>query len=400
MLILLLLVLLIILVIAYSCAKKGGGDSARKPDRAPAASGEGRMPPASPRRAQTLPGEGQEGEPVRGAGLCAQVSPDPLQASWAADLEGSFALPVPGGDGARQPLRLDDVRPEVLHEVERQIGTLRNFDALHELQRIVGAPDATMNDLTRLITRNPILSAKILQVANSAYYGMEQKLNSISHALMIIGMANLKAILYHEGIRNALGEKNFRDKPELQLLWQHVNYTSIMASYIHYLFEGLNMGTLFTLGLLHDIGKFIMIRLAPVGGGGPAGTSYSPDWTLAEEEAVYGINHALVGRLALQHWGLSPTLVDAVTFHHAPPWLPPATLGLDPESLRYLLVLFLSDQAAHRFAGAVDGQQVRHEGLHPGYHGLFDRGRLLRLLQDKSLQTQLQEARAINGVYT
>ena len=401
MLVLSLLVLLIVLVIAYSCRKKGGRYSVARRDRLPAVPGEGRTPLAPPRLSQVPPGADREGgrEPARSAGLYADAVPALFQPSWAADLEGIFSLPVPGGDEAKAPLRLDDVRPEVLREVHRQIGTLRNFDAIHQLQRILGAPDATMTELTRLITRNPILSAKILQVANSSYYGMEQKLNSISHALMIIGMANLKAILYHEGVLNALGGKSFRDKPELQLLWQHVNYTSILAAYVHYLFEGLNMGTLFTLGLLHDIGKFIMIRLSPVGDGDPVRVSYSPDWTLAEEEAVYGINHALIGRLALQHWGLSPILVEAVTFHHAPPLLPPAALGLDPEALRYLLVLFLSDQAAHRFAAAVDGQPVRHDGLHPGYHDLFDKGRLLRLLQDKSLLAQLQEAKAITGVY-
>jgi HD-like signal output (HDOD) protein len=401
MIILSLLVLLIVLVIAYSHRKKGGRGSAAKPDLPPSPPGE-RLTPAIPPRQSGAPqgraGGGGDGQSLS-AGLYAETTPDPFQLSWATDAGWIFSPAVPSGDGLKPPLRLDDVRPEVLLEVRRQIGTLRNFDAIHELQRTLGAPDATMNELTRLITRNPILSAKILQVANSSYYGMQQKLNSISHALMIIGMANLKAILYHEGVLNALRENNFRDRPEMQALWQHVNYTSIMASYVHYLFGGLNMGTLFTLGLLHDIGKFIMVRLAPAGQSVPGG-GYSPNWTMAEEEAVYGINHALVGRLALQHWGLSPVMVEAVAHHHAPSVLPPADLGLDPEALRYLLVLFLADRASHRFAGAVGGQEIRQDGLHPGYHGLLDKDQLVRLLQDKSLLTQLLEARAITGVYT
>jgi hypothetical protein len=64
------------------------------------------------------------------------------------------------------------------------------------------------------------------------------------------------------------------------------------------------------------------------------------------EEEVYGINHALVGQLALQHWGLSWLIVEIVTQHHAPGYFAPADLGLDRESLQYLLVIFLADQAA------------------------------------------------------
>jgi HD-like signal output (HDOD) protein len=256
-----------------------------------------------------------------------------------------------------------------------------------------------MTELSRIITSNPLLSARILQVANSPYYGMQQKLNSISHAIMIIGMNNLKAIVYHEGIMQVLKEKNFRDDPAMQALWQHMNYTSICASYIHYLFGGLNMGTLFTLGLLHDIGKFILMKEWPAGQSGREPTGpYSPEWTTDEEEEHCGIDHALVGRLALQHWGLSPLMVEAVALHHAPRHRPPEELGLSQETLSYLLVLFLADQAARLFAGAGTGG-VRTDRLHPAYHGLIDRDKLTRLLEDKSLLAQLREAEAITGVY-
>jgi HD-like signal output (HDOD) protein len=185
----------------------------------------------------------------------------------------------------------------------------------------------------------------------------------------------------------------------MKALWQHVNYTSIFASYFQYLFGSLNMGNLFTLGLLHDIGKFIMIRLAPLAANDadlPGG--YSPLWTPEEEEERYGISHPLVGRLALEHWGLSNLLVETVALHHAPVHIPPHELGLDREALQYLLVLFLADQAAHLFA---DGEAAEDQldRLHPAYHALIDRNRLLHLIQDKVLLSQLREAEAIAGVY-
>jgi HD-like signal output (HDOD) protein len=249
----------------------------------------------------------------------------------------------------------------------------------------MGDSRTTMKDLSRMIISNPLLSARILQVANSAYYGMEQKLNSISHAIMIIGVANLKVIILHEGMLQVLNEKSFGNKPAMKTIWQHASYTSIYASYMHCLFGGLNMG-------------FVMMRLTPLHQHeGDPPIDYSPAWTIAEEEKIYGINHALVGRLALQHWGLSRLIVETVTLHHAPVNLSPDNLALDRETLQSLLVLFLADQAARLFAGM--GSEVRVERLHPSHHCLIDRNKLSQLMVDKSLMTQLREAEAITAAY-
>ena len=335
--------------------------------------------------------------PADQSAMCPFETSALFQASLNRGINRVFSDGMPTSD--RPLFRIGEVDNVVRQQVQHQIRSLKNFDTVHKLQRIIGDHKSTMTELSRIITRNPILSAKILQVANSSYYGMQQKLNSISHAIMIIGMANLKAIIYHEGVLSALGEKNFRDNPAMQSLWQHVNYTSIFASYIHYLFGGLNMGNLFTLGLLHDIGKFIMMKMEPIAGKDAVPDRiYSADWTPAEEENIYGINHALIGRLALQYWGLSPLMVDAVTLHHAPAYLAPSELRLNQEALQYLLVLFLADQAARLFSGTGD-DDVRIDRLLPAYHYLIDQSKLSRLIMDKSLLTQLREAEAITGVY-
>ncbi|MCX5827814.1 MAG: HDOD domain-containing protein [Deltaproteobacteria bacterium] len=296
-------------------------------------------------------------------------------------------------------LKLDDVGAEVKQKVLLHLGSLKNFDTLHKLQRMIGDPQAAMAELSRMITGDPMLTAKILRVANSPYYGMEQKLNSISHAIMIIGLANLKGIIYNEGILNVLNEKSFHRDPTMQALWQHANYTAICASYLGYLFRDLNQGTLFTLGILHDIGKFLMMKLPSLPQNDSATARiYSPDWTMREEEDIYGINHALVGRLALQHWGLSELMVETVSLHHVPAYLHRNELGLDHEALQYLLVLFLADQAACLIAGESNGAGIRDapiDRLHPSYHGLIDQKKLQQLLLDRSLLGQLREAEAI-----
>ena len=306
--------------------------------------------------------------------------------------------PQPTANKASPP-KLADVDDEVRQKVLSHIGALKNFDTLHKLQRMIGDPQAAMAELSRMITNDPMLTAKILRVANSPYYGMEQKLNSISHAIMIIGLTNLKSIIYNDGILNVLNENTFHRNPTMQTLWQHATYTAICASYLGYLFSSLNQGTLFTLGILHDIGKFLMMKLPPLPGNDLATSRpYSPYWTIMEEEDIYGINHAHVGRLALQRWGLSKLMIDTISLHHAPVYLSRDKLGMDHEAMQYLLVLFLADQAACLIAGDSNKGNIGEtpiDRLHPSYHGLIDQKKLQRLLLDQSLLGQLREAEAI-----
>lgn len=304
----------------------------------------------------------------------------------------------PAEDKAFLPT-IDDEGDELRQKVLSHLESLKSFDTLHKLLRIIGDPQAAMAEIFRIITRDPMLTAKILRIANSPYYGMPQKLNSINHAIMIIGLTNLKGIIYSEGILNVLNEKGFHHDPTMHALWQHANYTAIFASSLGNLFRGLNQGTLFTLGILHDIGKFLIMKLPQLPGNDSKSTeTYSPYWTMEEEERIYGINHALIGRMALQQWGLSELMVKTVSMHHVPGYLNLSELGLNNEVLQYLLVLFLSDQAATIIAAEKAGNNITASSitqLHPSYHGLIDQKKLQQMLLDQSVLGQLREAEAI-----
>lgn len=326
-----------------------------------------------------------------------------LQARLAKGMALIFSAEDKPAENKSPLLTLDDDGDEIRQKVLSHLETLKSFDTLHKLLRQIGDPQTAMAELFRIITGDPMLTAKILRVANSPYYGMPQKLNSINHAIMIIGLANLKSIIYSEGILNVLNEKSFHHDPTMQALWQHANYTAISASCLGNLFRGLNQGTLFTLGIMHDIGKFLMMKLPPLPGNDSTSTeAYSPYWTMEEEEKIYGINHALVGRLALQQWGLSELMVKTVSLHHAPGYINLSELGLDNEVLQYLLVLFLSDQAATMIAAehaGIDISETSIKRLHPSYHSLIDQKRLQQLLLDQSVLGQLKEAEAIGNTH-
>jgi hypothetical protein len=295
-----------------------------------------------------------------------------------------------------QALQMADLDPEVRRLALDQIRNLKDFRKTYDLCRALDDPDSSMSNLAKIIVTDPILSGKILKIANSAYFGLQQKVNSIGQALMIIGLTNIKNLLYQEGLLKTLHLKNDAQDPFVESLWEHSFLTSISASHIQNLFPGLDKGTVFTLGLLHDVGKFILRRL-PLrpGEGNFQEISYSA-LSLREEEALFGINHALLVRLAFEEWAFSNLMIKTVEWHHSPGYLEMDRLGLGSDDLQYLLVLFLSDQVAKLLADkGPTGSSVASLDL--SYRTLVSKRKLLDLILDSSLFSEIKKAKAMMG---
>ncbi len=291
--------------------------------------------------------------------------PDPTVPDWSQELKGRLEQgvevifsAVSGADRRREKvLRFEDLDPQILQALRQQIRDLKNFRATYELCRALDNPESSMSELAKIIVTDPILSGKILKVANSAYFGLPQKVNSIGQALMIIGLFHIKNMMYREGLKKLVPAGGDSRDHEMEWLWEHAVLTSICAGYIQEVFPGLDKGTVFTLGLLHDVGKFILRNLPPREPRATAGME-SPrlsEGSLQWEEKRYGINHALIGRLAFEEWEFSELMKTVVELHHAPQVKEIEELRLDGERTKYLLVLFLADQVAKVLAGEEGG---------------------------------------------
>jgi HD-like signal output (HDOD) protein len=278
------------------------------------------------------------------------------------------------------------------------IGHLKDFKAKIQLYKGLDYANVDMSQLAKLIVTDPILSGKILNIANSAYFGVQQKVNAIGHALMIIGLINIRNILYQEGLMELLSTESPM-KETMASLWEHANSASICASHIHSLFSGLDRGTLLTMGLLHDIGRFVMIQLGPFGKTGETVTPISPaESKIYEEDEFFGINHALIGRLVFEGWGFPDLMVRTVEVHHAPSVVEKDSIGVDGVSLKYLLVLFLADQVAKLFAND-DRGMIRVAPLAHSYHDLVPRKKLASLVTDSSLFPEIRKMKELMKSY-
>jgi len=355
-------------------AGPGQGPHPPIPDRLPSASGVLNPDPAVPDQAEELKKRLREG-----VQLIFSIKP---------------SLNFPGSE----ILQMADLDPEVQRLALEQIRNLRDFRKTYDLCRALDDPDNSMSNLAKIIVTDPILSGKILKIANSAYFGLQQKVNSIGQALMIIGLTNIKNLLYQEGLLKTLNLKNDTQDPFVESLWEHSFLTSISASHIQNLFPGLDKGTVFTLGLLHDVGKFILRRLPLRPGEGNFQEISFSELSIREEETLFGINHALLGRLAFEEWAFSDLMIKTAEWHHTPGFMEMERLGLGSDELKYLLVLFLSDQVAKLLADkGPNGSSVASLDL--SYRTLFPKRKLLDLILDSALFSEIKKAKAMMGSF-
>jgi HD-like signal output (HDOD) protein len=224
---------------------------------------------------------------------------------------------------------------------------------------------------------------------------MQQKIDSISHALMILGIQNVKNVIYRDGMQRLFRARSPEQAEVVNALWKHSSITSVCASCLHGLFSNLNMGTLFTLGIIHDIGKLIILELPQANEPGNEFWNKHPvDISIWEEDQLLGINHEVIGGIALERWDFSKLMMAVVQMHHAPSYMDADKTGLTDEQLKYVVVLFIADQMAKLFAGWPEGV-VRTYPLLASYHCMIDKNKLINKISDAIFLGQIREAEAI-----
>jgi HD-like signal output (HDOD) protein len=222
-------------------------------------------------------------------------------------------------------LTLQDVSPGVIKRVRTIIGNMKDFGASYRVSRYLSYPNISLSRIAAAVKADPVLAGKILHTANSAYFG-GQNIDSITK----------------KAFSRVIRKKVSLTDVVVELLWEYSIVTSICASHVAGTFDGLDRDFMFTLGLLHDVGKFVNAEIFPTMElTGDYTLPYAGGFGIDDANSLFGINHCLIGRMAFENWGLSETMVYAVEMHHHPTYIPQEELGADAERLKYLVALFL-----------------------------------------------------------
>ncbi len=291
-------------------------------------------------------------------------------------------------------VKLEDLDPKIKSIISDQIDHLKNFKTTYNLYRAMDDPNISMSDLSKIISTDPVLTGRILKIANSAYFGMQHKVTSIGHALIIIGLLNIKAILYQDGLLKLLKSNSTSENPIINSLWEHLIITSICASHLQGLFKELDRGTLFTLGLLHDIGKLVINDLPMLNKSIISSKISLTELTISDEQITYGVTHAGIGRFLFEQWGFPQWMGKIIESHHDPSRV---GLNLNNEYTKYLIVLFLSDQIAKVFSSE-DKTTSSLNHLASELHSLINKDKFLSMVLDSSLFSEIRKAKTITRI--
>jgi HD-like signal output (HDOD) protein len=189
---------------------------------------------------------------------------------------------------------------------------------LQKLLEILHEEGAFVEDLEGLIKYDQSLSAKVLRVANSTYYGYRSRVSSLSRAIMILGFEHVKTICL-----SALLVEFFSGKPglaasEKERLWKHAFAAANIASEMARKRPWIKKEDAYILGLLHDLGWLVMAIYF--------GDYYASVRDLADFRKVpawhieieYGLTHTRIGKWLAVKWALPEMFARVMEFHHAP----------------------------------------------------------------------------------
>ncbi len=192
----------------------------------------------------------------------------------------------------------------------------RVYQQLHEL---VASPDGSVEAVARLIQRDPALTAKVLQLVNSSFFGIRRRITNAQQAVALLGLDLVRNLILSVMVFSQFDAAKLPGI-SLDALWSHCLRVGCFAKAIVTSEHGGGQlaDDAFTAGLLHDIGKLILLanlpqRYAPI-----LEQQAAPSQAHDLELTHLGGTHAQMGAYLLGLWGLPDTVVEAVAYHHNP----------------------------------------------------------------------------------
>jgi len=184
-----------------------------------------------------------------------------------------------------------------------------------KILRLANDPGTRMDDLQNAIFADPALTSRILMIANSAYYGLRRKVDTLSDALFILGMEAVKNLSIAVATKEIYNVHGIIE----QKLWEHAIGVSIAAGLVGGKQRAFKVPAeeCIVAGLLHDIGKAVMNQSQPQRYAMVVEKVYDERTPFyAAEFDMFGFTHSEVGALLFKEWGLPQELIEMVQHHN------------------------------------------------------------------------------------
>jgi putative nucleotidyltransferase with HDIG domain len=178
---------------------------------------------------------------------------------------------------------------------------------------ILKNPDSSSKELAQIVSYDQSLCTKVLTLVNSAYYGFNQQITSISRAITLLGMSKTKSIIITVAMRPMLTKQGDKE------LWEHSIKTAVGCEFLAKNLKAMDPDEAFVIGFLHDLGKIILHL--------KYGEKYEKALELVRtndkniidtEQAYFNADHSQLGSFLAKKWQLPLVITNAIKYHHNP----------------------------------------------------------------------------------
>ncbi len=210
---------------------------------------------------------------------------------------------------------MDDVKTLV-----RSVKSISSLPTVFiKVGELIEDPESSAVQVGQVIENDPALTSKLLQLANSAFYGFRGRIETVTRAVSIIGFKQLKDLVLAISVRSTFGEFEDNSMLTMKKFWEHCIASGIACRVLSVYQGNRACESAFVAGFLHDLGRLLLLERYP--------EKCLRIYEIAREEGrapeeiereVFGFTHADVGSELVRTWNLPASLAAAIAFHHCP----------------------------------------------------------------------------------
>ncbi len=223
-----------------------------------------------------------------------------------------------------------------------------------QIMKIVEDPNSSITDVADLVVYDPSLTANVLKLCNSAYFGLPRKVDSVKDAISMMGLDQIVDLVLLKGGADNLKKGQEGYGLHEGDLWRHAVSSALIAKELAVQKKSQHKNLVFTAALLKDIGKVILTRYVSDSFEKIYNLVKNEDYSFGEaEKKIIGINHAELGGIVAKMWEFSPKMISMIINHH----LPDKSARDDPD----VAIIYLADTVCMMMGigGGTDGLAYR-----------------------------------------
>jgi len=182
-----------------------------------------------------------------------------------------------------------------------------------KVMQLIEDENVSAEELAKVVASDPAVAARVLKISNSSFYGCQRQIQTLSHAIVVLGFGTLKSLVVAASVKQVYQPYGLTEK----MLWEHSFGAGLAARMIAKEIRRVSSEEAFLGGLFHDIGKIILNSMDSKRFQGVMQRCYNFGVSFEEaERQAYPYTHSEVGGLVIKKWNFPDLLMKTVLQHH------------------------------------------------------------------------------------